>query len=187
MPDEPNPTTPAAENSIPAPETPALNGDAPGTQAGAGKTFTQTEVDALIAQRLTREREKAQKDADKARTEAERKAAEESGNWKALYEKQQADLAAAQEKARALELATVRRDVAGKVGLPPALAERLHGETPEEMEEDARTLLAALPKPGAPNINGTGGASAPASGYSDEERKRLASIYGVSAKHFGAQ
>jgi hypothetical protein len=71
--------------------------------------------------------------------------------------------------------------------LPAALAERLQGETEDELEADAKALLAALPKAAAPNINGQGGAQPPANGWDETERKRLASIYGVSAKHFGAQ
>jgi hypothetical protein len=43
-----------------------------------------------------------------------------------------------------------KRKVAEKVGLPSALADRLHGETPEEMEADAKAILEALPKPAAP-------------------------------------
>lgn len=40
--------------------------------------------------------------------------------------------------------------VAARVGLPGALAGRLQGETPEEMEADARAILEALPKAAAP-------------------------------------
>lgn len=39
--------------------------------------------------------------------------------------------------------------IAAKFGLPAPLAERLKGETPEEMEADAKALLEALPKPQA--------------------------------------
>lgn len=175
MSDEATPTTPAAESTPPATETqPApTDGNAPGNKAeSAAKTFTQAEVDALITARLAREREKAESATKKAQAEAERKAAEETGNWKALYEKQQADLAAAQERARALELSALRRDVAAKVGLTPALAERLHGETADELEADARTLLAALPKPAAPDINGAGGGKPQAGGRTEEARRQ---------------
>jgi hypothetical protein len=37
-------------------------------------------------------------------------------------------------------LAQMRREVAASVGLPPALADRIHGETPEEMEADAKSM-----------------------------------------------
>ena len=68
-------------------------------------------------------------------------------------------MAEAEAKARELELNALRRAAAEKVGLPGALADRLRGETPEEMEADAKSVLAALPKPQAPDINnGAGGA-----------------------------
>lgn len=189
MANETNPTTPTAEQPVaPAPETPAPHGDATGKQAdGAEKHFTQAEVDALIGKYRAQDKEKAKADAEKARADAERKAAEETGQYKALYEKQQTELAAAKAEAHAAKLRGLRRDVAAKVNLPAALAERLQGETEDELEADAKALLAALPKAAAPNINGQGGAQPPANGWDETERKRLASIYGVSAKHFGAQ
>jgi len=39
-----------------------------------------------------------------------------------------------------------RGEVALKVGLPPILADRIKGETPEEMEEDAKQMLTVIPK-----------------------------------------
>lgn len=141
-------------------ETPQVDGNATGTEAGAAqRTFTQDDVDRLIAERLEREKGKAAKAAEAARTEAERKAAEEQGKFKQLYDQTQARLAEAEAKARELELNALRRAAAEKVGLPGALADRLRGETPEEMEADAKSVLAALPKPQAPDINnGAGGA-----------------------------
>lgn len=55
--------------------------------------------------------------------------------------------AKAEAEKKALELSLMRRDVASKYGLPAALVDRLKGETPEELETDAKTLLEALPKP----------------------------------------
>jgi len=67
-------------------------------------------------------------------------------------------------------LAQMRREVAASVGLPPALADRIHGETPEEMEADAKSMLEALPKPVAnkpspgivTNVTNPGAATQPA-------------------------
>ena len=39
-----------------------------------------------------------------------------------------------------------RGKVAAKVGLPLILADRIKGETPEEMEEDAKQMLTVIPK-----------------------------------------
>ncbi len=41
-------------------------------------------------------------------------------------------------------------EIASRLGLPPALAKRLQGETPEEIEADAKALLETLPKPAKP-------------------------------------
>jgi phage terminase Nu1 subunit (DNA packaging protein) len=75
---------------------------------------------------------------------------------KAEEERRQAeltDLQKAQEKAAKLEaelkakdVSILRRDIAAKVGLPAVLADRLKGETLEEIEADATALLETLPK-----------------------------------------
>lgn len=147
-------TTPAAQPESVAAQ-PNANG---GAQPGA-KLFSQAEVDRIVADRLDRERKASDVKAAKAREEAERKTAEEQGEFKRLYEMAQAKAAAAEQKARELELAGMRRDAAAKLGLPAALADRLKGETPDELEADAKAVLAALPKPAAPNINATGGSA----------------------------
>jgi hypothetical protein len=133
--------------------------DAPASGEQAARTFTQADVDRMIADRLDRERKHSETKAQKAREEAERKAAEEQGQYQKLYEAEKAKAAAAEQKARELELAGLRRDAAAKYALPAKLAERLKGETLEELEADAKDVAAALPKPAAPNINATGGAT----------------------------
>jgi hypothetical protein len=103
-----------------------------------------------------------------------------------LYEATKAELEAAAQKAAALELAAMRRDVADRLGVPAALAARLQGDTPEALEADAKALMAALPKPSAPNINSAqGGATPPANGWSDEQRRTLAAKLGINEKYFG--
>lgn len=86
---------------------------------------------------------------------------------KAEEERRQAeltDLQKAQEKSarleaelKAKELSILRRDIAAKVELPAVLADRLKGETAEEIEADAKALLETLPKSEkkAPSINPT--------------------------------
>jgi len=83
--------------------------------------------------------------------EEERKKAEmtELERLKAEYDQAQAEL-------KASRLRTMQIEVAAKVGLPNALSNRLHGETLEEMEEDAKAILEALPKQkAAPNTGAT--------------------------------
>jgi hypothetical protein len=153
MSDATNPTTTAQTVETPGP------GDATGTTtAGTPETYTKAQLETIIKDRLAREQSKAAEAQQKAVDAAEAKVLAEQGKFKELYEKQQADLTAHQAKVKALELAALRQSVASRVGLPAAFVGRLQGETEQELEADARTLLAALPKPTAPNINsGAGG------------------------------
>ncbi len=59
-------------------------------------------------------------------------------------------------KVRQLEINRLQHDIAAKVGLPAIYADRLKGETPEELEADAKLLLEAQPKQkAAPNTGAT--------------------------------
>lgn len=55
-------------------------------------------------------------------------------------------LAEAQAEVKRTQLSVLRRDAAAKYSLPAELADRLKGETPEELEADAKALAALLPK-----------------------------------------
>lgn len=104
---------------------------------------------------------------------------------KAEEERRQAeltDLQKAQDKAakleaelKAKELSIIRRDVAAKVGLPSVLADRLKGESPEEIEADAQALLETLPKSEkkAPSINPTNPGGATQSETTAQKKQRL--------------
>ena len=171
---EPQGTTPAAQPENVAAQ-PNANG---GAQPGA-KTFTQDELNAIVAERIKQAQRKAAEAAEKAQAEAR-------GEFEKLYKQTQAELEAERNGRKALELAALRRQVADAAHLPAELADRLRGETPEELAEDAKKFLAALPKPNAPNINATGGgAQGNGSAWDEAERRRLASLYGVSVKNFG--
>ena len=59
-------------------------------------------------------------------------------------------------KVKQLETNKLQHDIATKVGLPAVFADRIRGETPEEMEADAKILLEAQPKQkAAPNTGAT--------------------------------
>ena len=53
----------------------------------------------------------------------------------------------AKSKLAELTIKEQKREIAHKLNLPEALADRIKGETPEEMEADAKGLFDALPKP----------------------------------------
>lgn len=169
-------------------------GDATGTNGGeqqaqpvqgADKTYTQADIDRIIGERIAKERSKQEAAVKKAQEESERKAAEAQGQYEKLYKETLDKLAATEAKTKALELATMQRDAAAKAGLPVAFADRLRGETPEDLEADAKALLASLPKPTAPNLNNeAGGGGKPAGGQvSEAERQNLASVLGVNPKY----
>lgn len=158
------------------------DGNAPGQQAATPTTFTQADIDRIVKERLAKAQSKADEAAKKAAADAEAKALAEQGEFKRLYEKLQADHQAQAERIAAMERQRTQAEIASKLGLPTALAARLQGSTPEEMEADAKALLEALPKPTAPNINPTPGVGSAAQlGAADVAE--LAAIYGVNPKY----
>lgn len=152
--------------------TPTTGDNQPVAQAQPERTFTQADVDRIITERLAKERGKAESMATKAREEAERKAAEEQGKYQELYEAAQKRIAETEARLKASEIASIKREVAARLNMPAALANRLQGDDEASIEADAKALLAALPKPAAPNINsstGNGATPATASGMLDRE------------------
>lgn len=95
--------------------------------------------------------------------EAQREAAEKAANDKRLAdEKKWEELAATRDAELKTErLQRLRLEVALKKGLPPELAARLTGETPEQLEKDAEALLPLL-KPRSPGVPPGGGDGQPA-------------------------
>jgi hypothetical protein len=164
----------------------APTGAEPGQQTEAARTFTQADVDRIVAERLERAERKAADKAEKARQDAEAQVLKEQGKFQELYQKAQADLERLAAEKRSLELAALRRDVAAKFQLPDGLAKRLQGETTEELERDAQDLLAAIPKPAAPDIN-AGNAPARVNGnvYGGLSEKEFAARFGVRADLLG--
>lgn len=129
--------------------------------AGEQRTFTQADLDRIVTERLAKERQRSETAQAKAKADAERKAAEEAGEFKKLYEGTVSKLQEAEQRAAAAALAVTRRDIAARLNVPVALADRLQGSTPEEIEADAKQLMAALPKPGIPTANAGNGAKQP--------------------------
>ena len=97
----------------------------------------------------TKEQLKDAKRVAAANTEAAQRLAEIEAANQTQAEKDAAALADAQKRAAKAEEELTRLSVATSKGLPPELAARLVGATPEEMAEDADRLL-ALMAPAAP-------------------------------------
>lgn len=173
------------EAQTPTPE--QAQPDATGEKAE--RTFTKAEVEAMVRDRLASAQRKAEEAANKARTEAERKAAEEQGEYKKLADSLKAELEAERQARKAAELAGLRRDTAAKYSLPAALADRLRGETADELDADAQELLKSLPKPAAPNINAGDAPGQPAKlpgGMTEASIREQATRLGVGFEAFKA-
>ena len=119
----------------------------------AAPTFTaeqQAHIDRLVSERLERERKKQQAAIDKAKADAEAVQAAERGEFQRLYESEKAARAEAAARLAQMELDQQRRDAAQAAGIPH-LWQRLQGETPEALAEDAKALAAMMqPAAGRP-------------------------------------
>lgn len=142
-------------------------------KAEPAEEFDKTRAMALIEKLRAESRElsKFRKRAEELEaTEAKRKEAE-------LTELQKVQKRAEEAEARlkAAERRMLCDEIARKLGLPPQLAGRLQGETPEEIEADAKQLLEVIPKKTAPSLNPTN-PGGPTGGESDAERRRRLGI-----------
>ena len=142
----------------------ATGADGESQNNGEQRTFTQADLDRIVTERLAKEKQRSEAASAKARADAERKAAEEQGEWKKLAEQYKTEAEAERQRALAATLAVTRRDIAVRLNVPVALADRLRGDTPEEIEADAKQLLAQLPKAGTPSANAGSGSKQPGAG-----------------------
>ena len=114
-----------------------------------GKTFTQAELDAIIADRLKREREKYKDYADlkKAADEYQRLRESQMSDQEKLqaklaeYERQ---LLEKEREAAEARLESLKLRVLDEMGLPKAWAVRIFGTTEEEIRHDAEELKRLL-------------------------------------------
>lgn len=148
-------------------------------QQNAGKTFTQEEIDKIIADRLKREREKYKDYEELKKNAAEYQKWKESQMTEA--EKLQAKLAEYEKTLadKELELAAIKTDalkqkILADMGLPLNVAGRIFGTTEEEIKKDAEELKALLniqAKTIGSGTNPAGGSSVPA--FTREQIKRM--------------
>lgn len=119
----------------------------------AEKPTGMVEIDAAELEKIRKALKEANAEAAKHRKAAEAAEAER----KAKAEAEMTELQKVAKRAEELEAALkgerkarLQQEAAAKVGLPAKLASRLQGETPEELEEDAKAILESLPKPAKP-------------------------------------
>ncbi|HOO54751.1 MAG TPA: DUF4355 domain-containing protein [Methanothrix sp.] len=110
--------------------------------ADEDKKFTQEDVDKIVQERLARERAKfSDYDQIKAELEATRTSHAE---LKAENTDLKAQIAERDGKLKDSELKAQKIEIATKAGLSEALADRLRGTTPDELEADAKRLAEAM-------------------------------------------
>ena len=114
---------------------------------------------------------KAKKADDYEAAEQQRREAEltEAEKLRKELEKTKADLARREHEA-------MQATIAARVGIPAVFAARLTGETPEDMEADAKAILAEIQrlKPAAPAVGATNpGSNATANETPKQKRERL--------------
>ncbi|MFH0243600.1 DUF4355 domain-containing protein [Streptomyces sp. HK10] len=117
----------------------------PGQQQGQGQgqTFTQADLDRIVAERLARERSKYADYNDlKAKAAEYDKVAEAQ---KTEAQKLAEQLQAAQAEAQQYRGEVLRQKVAAELGVPAPLVARLKGSNEDELKADAEELLKALP------------------------------------------
>lgn len=193
MPDEQTTSeTPPTETQDTAPAT----GTPPGKQAEppAARTFSQAEVDEIVKGRLERAKTQAQKDAEKARSEAEAKALEDGAQWQKLAEKRAGQVADLEKRIAELEAgvepakrnaAALQKHVEAQLaGVPEhikALLTRMDAaEQLEWLSANADKLTAQSNKvvPATPESK-----DKPAGKMTAEERREVAARLGVNPNY----
>jgi hypothetical protein len=147
------------------------NSTAPAAPAStASQSFTQADVDRIVAERLSRERGKFA-DYDDLKTKAA-KFDEFENSQKTELQKANDALSAAQAELAVHKVAQVRQAAAAKVGLPADLAEFITASDPAAAEEQAKRLAErvkpAAPQPPAPAAATQGVRQTPQPGQSPD-------------------
>jgi predicted RNase H-like HicB family nuclease len=150
------------ETAKPAPEAETVDGE-PFDAVRAMKTIEK------LRQEIKELKPKAKQAEELSVAEQKRKEAEMTE-----LQKLQKQLEDAQAELKRAKLAEMKRAAAEKVELPLVFADRLQGETPEELEADAKKILEALPKvPKPPVINPTSPSGASQRETLDQQRARI--------------
>ena len=137
---------------------------------------TQEELNNIIGERLRRERESVSKEFEQKISEKDAEIGQSKTDMEALNKKLEAvnkqledanqkisGISALEEKIKGYEVASVKSKVAREVGIPYELAERLSGDTEEDIRKDAEGLRkligAGKQAPLAGGERNTGGSS----------------------------
>jgi len=127
---------------------------------------------AQAKQHATNKEEEAARHFKKLQTFEQAEQAKKDAELSELDKEKKARVALEAENKK-IKLDLLKRDTATKVGLPEVLASRLQGETPEEIEADAKQLLETLPKKPNPASATNPGGDHQVTETDAERRKRL--------------
>lgn len=122
---------------------------------------------------------------EKEKAAAEKEALAEQGKYRELWEEAQANLEKIQGELRQERHDALRRTIAQEAGYPDLWA-RIQGDDEDALRADMKALTDALPKPQAPNLNGSagGGGKDKGAGFlGGIDPKEFAAIYGLSEKY----
>ena len=120
-------------------------GDDPGKKDEEPKTFTQEELDRIIADRLAREQKKRDEAVKKAEEEAEQKRLEEQGEYKKLAEKLQKQVDEMKAEVLSTKKVTLLKDAGYSEAQIELFTNLLQGETDEELAASLELLKKANP------------------------------------------
>lgn len=163
----------AEEPTPETPDDPPAESESPQEPEAGTPTYTQADIDRIVGERLAREKQKAEKAVEQAKAEAERKKLEEAQEYKALYEKTQAELEQVRTAAKQAELDALKRQLLSEAGFKSEeIAESIGFITgdDEETVKDAveRFKRVAGPRFVDPAATGTGTRRQPESKSADD-------------------
>jgi len=175
----------------------AVENAQPVTPAEAKKTEEKPEEHMIPKSRFDdlnkrlKEMEATAKAAEKQVSDAEKEKLVKQQEYKTLYESSEVARIEAEKAVNVANQATIRANVARKFKqLPEAFVELLQGDTTEELELHAQTLLDAMPTAQiATDTDASAGVNgkAPTQPKSDQEIKEEAARLGVSFEHLKKQ
>jgi myosin heavy subunit len=120
----------------------------PKVEKPADKPLTLDELKAEN-ERLARHAANKEEEADRLHKKVEaydKKEQDKLDAEKSELQKEKERVASLETENKRLKTESLKQSIATKLGLPESLALRLQGETPEEIEKDAKEILETLPK-----------------------------------------
>jgi len=170
-------------------------GDTPGQESGTkAATFTQADIDKIIADRLARAKDgwdkKAADATKKAADKAEEQRLKEQAEWQALAEKHEAELAeikpqyeASAERLDRYTTALTSYLESARAGVPGHIISLLDNLDPVEQLNWLTEHASELGKPLAPKLDaGVGSSVDPKKVLSDEQKEQMAHSMGVDPR-----